>query len=353
MNMTSLWKGTLTGGSSVRNIRYDDRQDAVKIAETGVIEILRVPRFGMKKDVMDLDSPSTSAGSDIEHGDREKDPFLVEDSPMSAERTSYTSLESTPLGESTDEVSQRIHDFCKDTCSTSAMPCDEDLELFLWAQHTVEKEKDDAKSGSAEGAAGILEVPLERECLTFAGCGNREDQKDAATMCMHTSSVESPVRLLNQVGTSEGMSHASDSPPSEWDIGDSEIFGFEDIFGVASDSVPNQPPKHHGSQTCTSDADAHTGSIHAWLEASALGRYAAALEEAGYDDLRILQEIDDEEVDEIISSLNMPRGHARHLKRGVDKLRHARAACMVQEPLSARCDMSEKDVPKIGWIIRM
>jgi len=348
----------------VRNIRYDDRQDAVKIAETGVIEILSVPTFGVKKDVMDLDSPSTSAGSDIEHGDREKDPFLVEDSPMSAERTSYTSLESTPLGESTDEVSQRIHDFCKDTCSPIA---DEDLELLLWAQHTVEKEKDDAKNGSVEGAAGILEVPLERECLTFAGCGNREDQKDAATMCMHTSSVESPVRLLNQVGTSEGMSHASDSPPSEWDIGDSEIFGFEDIFGVASDSVPNQPTKHqrmpprpsgtatlhNSSQTCTSDADAHTGSIHAWLEASALGRYAAALEEAGYDDLRILQEIDDEEVDEIISSLNMPRGHARHLKRGVDKLRHARAACMVQEPLSARCDMSEKDVPKIGWIIRM
>lgn len=348
----------------MRNIRYDDRQDAVKIAETGVIEILSVPTFGVKKDVMDLDSPSTSAGSDIEHGDREKDPFLVEDSPMSAERTSYTSLESTPLGESTDEVSQRIHDFCKDTCSPIA---DEDLELLLWAQHTVEKEKDDAKNGSVEGAAGILEVPLERECLTFAGCGNREDQKDAATMCMHTSSVESPVRLLNQVGTSEGMSHASDSPPSEWDIGDSEIFGFEDIFGVASDSVPNQPPTHqrmpprpsgtatlhNSSQTCTSDADAHTGSIHAWLEASALGRYAAALEEAGYDDLRILQEIDDEEVDEIISSLNMPRGHARHLKRGVDKLRHARAACMVQEPLSARCDMSEKDVPKIGWIIRM
>jgi len=217
---------------------------------------------------------------------------------------------------------------------------------------------------SAEGGAGILEVPLERECLTFAGCGNREDQKDAATMAPH--------RLLNQVGTSEGMSHASDSPPSEWDIGDSEIFGFEDIFGVASDSVPKQPPQdicmlkrpsgtatlRNSSQTSTSEsctiaADAHTGSIHAWLEASALGRYAAALEEAGYDDLRILQEIDDEEVDEIISSLNMPRGHARHLKRGVDKLRHARAASMVQEPLSARCDMSEKDVPKIGWIIRM
>jgi len=71
----------------------------------------------------------------------------------------------------------------------------------------------------------------------------------------------------------------------------------------------------HSVDACPSD------SVLAWLGSLALGRYVTALEEAGYDDLRILREAEDDEVQEIITMLAMPRGHARQFERGLRKLR--------------------------------
>jgi hypothetical protein len=62
-------------------------------------------------------------------------------------------------------------------------------------------------------------------------------------------------------------------------------------------------------------------SVAVWLEELALSRYVDALIGAGYDDLRILKEVEEEEVEEMVGLVGMLPGHARQFKRGLKKLK--------------------------------
>ena len=55
--------------------------------------------------------------------------------------------------------------------------------------------------------------------------------------------------------------------------------------------------------------------VAAVLERMRLGEYAAGVEEAGYDDLPFLLEMDDDGLAEVAATVGMKPGHAQKLQR--------------------------------------
>jgi len=69
-----------------------------------------------------------------------------------------------------------------------------------------------------------------------------------------------------------------------------------------------------------------------WLQDRRLGKYFPCFLNQGYDDLAILEEAGPQEISNLISLCGMPKGHARHLLRGLLHLRE-------QTGFSPRCNL--------------
>eukprot|EP00929_Paragymnodinium_shiwhaense_P006644 TRINITY_DN11048_c0_g1_i1.p1 TRINITY_DN11048_c0_g1~~TRINITY_DN11048_c0_g1_i1.p1 ORF type:complete len:562 (+),score=149.78 TRINITY_DN11048_c0_g1_i1:56-1741(+) len=61
--------------------------------------------------------------------------------------------------------------------------------------------------------------------------------------------------------------------------------------------------------------------VERFLQSHCLGRYASSMADAGYDDLSILEEVDDEEANDLAKKLGMPMGHQNQFRRALKRLR--------------------------------
>jgi len=70
-----------------------------------------------------------------------------------------------------------------------------------------------------------------------------------------------------------------------------------------------------------SEKDGPASVVQRWLEDNYLERYTARLIELGYDDVRILMEVDKEELAEIVRLVGMRKGHAHQFWRALRRLK--------------------------------
>jgi len=87
--------------------------------------------------------------------------------------------------------------------------------------------------------------------------------------------------------------------------------------------IPAGPDPSELLRRIATDGLEGVGAIEAWLRGRgpAFAKYGEVMVELGYDDLQILQELDEDEVAGLIKDCGMPKGHALHFRRGLPHVR--------------------------------
>jgi len=115
--------------------------------------------------------------------------------------------------------------------------------------------------------------------------------------------IEVEVEVEPQAEPSKAEGRPLNGDAGEWDMTRPEYYDLTlaDFYGYSEDGEE----------------------VQQWLTDMGLARHFAKLQAEGYDDLRIIRNVDEDEEAKLIRLCEMPEGHARQFRRGLARLRSA------------------------------